>query len=381
MPPRILLLQQGDPSRASAAGSGSPYYLARALERAGADVIVKDCEPHGASRYLLAAQSFSPKRPRWVGRFNIGRHALAARSAIASHHAASAGKVDAIVQYGSSFDPHASAPVYCFVDNFIHNTLEEPLSWARQLPSSDLSAALKHEQALFSRAAGIFAFSRVIGDSVQKHCAVPASRVSITYPGPNFSSAPVLPEFSKRSAVPTVLFIGRAWAEKGGAELLQAFERVRSRVANARLVVAGPRTAPDGMAGMDGVEFLGFISKDDPEGESRLRALFDESWLFCLPTRYESFGMVFVEAMWHGLPTIGTDSWAIPEIIDEGVTGFRVALNDVDTLARRMETLLTDATLRARMSDAARQRAERLFSWDSSAATMLRVIAAQRATA
>ena len=54
---------------------------------------------------------------------------------------------------------------------------------------------------------------------------------------------------------------------------------------------------------------------------------------FVMPSRYEPFGIVFLEAMAYWLPCVGSRTCAMPEIIDEGVTGLLAEPDDVDSLA------------------------------------------------
>lgn len=368
---RILLLQQGDPEKAAAAGSGTPYYLARALERHGAQVIVRNCEPQGFGRYVLAGVTLSPSRRRWVAKFNIGPMALRVRTSLAERHVLrEMGNADVVVQYGSGFSPGLGMPYFCYADNFIANSHAEELSWARQLSPADYAFSVEHEQRLFRNATGIFSFSKLIGDALTRLHGISAASIRVAHPGPNFLSPPRY-DVSQRAPNPTILFIGRAWKEKGGPELVAAFELVRRRVPNARLVIVGPTELS---VQQDGIDFVGYLSKDDPTQADQLQQILREAWVFCLPTRYESFGMVYVEAMWNGVPAIGTDDWAIPEIIDEGKTGYRVPMDDVNCLADRLCALLEDEALRTRMSISARTSAEHKFAWDKTAESMLSFI-------
>jgi glycosyltransferase involved in cell wall biosynthesis len=85
--------------------------------------------------------------------------------------------------------------------------------------------------------------------------------------------------------------------------------------------------------------------------------------VFCLPTRFEAFGIAYVEAMCFGLPCIGTSVWAVPEIIADGVTGYVVPPNDIAALAERLLLLLRDPVLAQKMGTAGRDRAAQLFAW------------------
>jgi glycosyltransferase involved in cell wall biosynthesis len=84
---------------------------------------------------------------------------------------------------------------------------------------------------------------------------------------------------------------------------------------------------------------------------------------FALPSRYESFGMVYTEAMACGKPVIGTKTVGPDEVIEDEY-GFLVPVDDVNALAEKMLALLEDKELRKKMGRAGRRVAEEKYSWD-----------------
>ena len=148
---------------------------------------------------------------------------------------------------------------------------------------------------------------------------------------------------------------------------------MRNTVANAKLLIAGPKTLD---VQEPGVEFLGYLRKSDPAESARLAAAFADADVFCLPTRHEPFGIVVLEAMFNSLPVVATNIWAIPEMVVEGETGFTVARDDATALAERLARLLAQPELAERMGAAGRVRAYEHFTWNRVAETMLRVMSA-----
>jgi L-malate glycosyltransferase len=129
---------------------------------------------------------------------------------------------------------------------------------------------------------------------------------------------------------------------------LEVFRRIRTRVRARFLVVGdGPdraeleRHASEHGLG-DEVLFLG--EQDDPI------ALLSISDLFLLPSIQESFGLAALEAMACGVPVVASKVGGLPEIIEDGVTGFVCAPDDVEGMAERGVRLLTDRNLHARIS-------------------------------
>ena len=99
--------------------------------------------------------------------------------------------------------------------------------------------------------------------------------------------------------------------------------------------------------------------------------LFASATLFCMPSHYEPFGIAFVEAMLAGLPCVGTARWAMPEIIDDGNTGWLVPDGSVDELARVLVEALQNPAECARRGTLGRQRSLGRFTWERVASRAL----------
>ena len=117
-----------------------------------------------------------------------------------------------------------------------------------------------------------------------------------------------------------------------------------------------------------GVVVHGVVSRATPAGGRLLDQLFGNASVFCMPSRYEPFGIAFVEAMLAGLPCVGTKAWAMPEIIDDGNTGWLVPDGAVDDLASVLISALRSPTECARRGALGRERALARFTWDQVAA-------------
>jgi glycosyltransferase involved in cell wall biosynthesis len=87
--------------------------------------------------------------------------------------------------------------------------------------------------------------------------------------------------------------------------------------------------------------------------QSDLVALLSIADLFLLPSAQESFGLAALEAMACEVPVVASNVGGLPEIIEDGVTGFVCAPEDVDRMAQRGVALLTDTALRASITGSA----------------------------
>ena len=99
--------------------------------------------------------------------------------------------------------------------------------------------------------------------------------------------------------------------------------------------------------------------------ESKLRELYSKCTIFVAPSIYESFGIIFLEAMRESKPVIGTRTGGIPEIIIDGENGFLIKPNDFKLLSEKLEFLLDNPKERIRLGNNGREKLEKTFSTDS----------------
>jgi glycosyltransferase involved in cell wall biosynthesis len=167
-----------------------------------------------------------------------------------------------------------------------------------------------------------------------------------------------------------VLFLGNVVPRKGLDTLVAGLATVTG---DWRLTVVGDTTvAPDYVAGVrrqtrvegvaDRVEFTGQV--DDADLAARLR----EHHLLAVPSRYEGFGIVYLEGMSFGLPALASRAGGAGEFVEHGETGFLVDPGDEAAVAGQVAALLEDRDRLAEMGVAARRRYETHPTWAESAA-------------
>jgi D-inositol-3-phosphate glycosyltransferase len=155
---------------------------------------------------------------------------------------------------------------------------------------------------------------------------------------------------------PLLLWVGRIAPIKGLDTLLDAVARLSARGHAVQLLVVGgeadePADGPEASLrrriarlGLDGaVRFIG------PQPQSVLPAYYVASDVTVLPSYYESFGMVALEAMACGSPVVASRVGGLVTTVRDGVTGFLVPDGDVGALVERIESLLADPDLRWRV--------------------------------
>ncbi len=149
--------------------------------------------------------------------------------------------------------------------------------------------------------------------------------------------------------------------QKGIAYALQAFSRLQDRFPEAHLIIAGDGELTDALKAAsrelgiaERVHWLGWRS----DGADLIGA-FD---ILLLPSLWEGFGLVLLEAMSRRVPVIASRVSAIPEVVVDGETGILVEARDVPALADAMSRLLGDRALRQHMGLLGAARLEAHFS-------------------
>lgn len=172
---------------------------------------------------------------------------------------------------------------------------------------------------------------------------------------------------------PYILGIGRLVAQKGFDTLIEAFAQAQTPLHDLLIAGDGPERANlETCARRCGVErrvrFLGRC--DRPTSVS----LFKGCSFFVLPSRYEPFGIVNLEAMAAGRAVIATRVGGVPEIVVPEQTGLLVPPDDPPAMAAAIQRLAVDLELRVRLGQAGQQRSK-AFTWDAIAEQYCRVYA------
>ena len=157
-------------------------------------------------------------------------------------------------------------------------------------------------------------------------------------------------------ARPRAVFVGVLERYKGFDALAEAWPRVVAAVPDAELHVVGRGTlAPLARALVDN----GAVWTESLDAAGVAAAL-DDAWLLCLPSRAEGLGRVVVEAMCRGRAVVGGNAGGIPDLVEDGTTGFLVPPGDAHALADGLVRVLRDRAEAERLGAAARARGEEL---------------------
>src|SRR3989449_1241065 len=178
-----------------------------------------------------------------------------------------------------------------------------------------------------------------------------------------------------------ILFVGRLEKRKGLGDLLRAYELMRSRVTNARLIIVGDgplRGSAESFISrhrLPDVVMAGFVPN------FVLPRYYDSADIFCAPaTGSESFGVVLLEAMACALPVVATEVPGYMSVLEPGHDSLTVRPKAWAELGAALVILARDAELRARMGAAGYEKAQR-YSWGAVASQVVEVYEEARAAA
>jgi glycosyltransferase involved in cell wall biosynthesis len=245
-----------------------------------------------------------------------------------------------------------------YTDNTLALTLRHyPQWWSAN--AEENAAFLEFERRVTRSAAAVCTFSNWARASMLEDYGCDPARVFAVGGGANPVQTPI-----RTWDEQVALFVGVDFQRKGGEVVLAAWQQVRRRLPSAELWIIGPRRSRNSI---DGIRWLGRRAPEEIDG-FRARAT-----VFALPSLFEPWGLAFNEAMASGLPCIGTTACAMPEIIEDGVSGRLVAPGDADELAEALVDILGDPVHAARMGRAALDAFNRQGTWESVAARVAAV--------
>jgi glycosyltransferase involved in cell wall biosynthesis len=224
---------------------------------------------------------------------------------------------------------------------------------------------------LGSESKRVICCSHFMAEQVNKVLAVPYEKIRVIPNGIDpaiFTNLKGVGEVRSRFAErgeKLVLFVGRLVVEKGVHVLLDAIPKVLQKV-EAKFVIAGDgylrsevvkRVAERGLGGK--VHVTGYLDTDT------IRRLFLAADVCVIPSLYEPFGIVALEAMAAGCPVVASDTGGLSEIVEHEKTGVKVYPNNPDSLAWGILRVLESKDLAERLKKNMREKVEREYRWST----------------
>jgi D-inositol-3-phosphate glycosyltransferase len=279
----------------------------------------------------------------------------------------------------------------CWGTRFVHtfHTLAELKNQIASTPAErEPQERLEGEIALCADADLLTASTKVELQQLTHYYHASASRIRIVPPGVDISRFHPLEQSYAKEVVgiePShhmVLFAGRIEPLKGIDVLFRAIALLRDRIARQELdglsfenlcvSVIGGDPSEEGLRMNDEMARLhalrdelglnGLVTFIGAQDQDTLQYYYSAADCLVMPSHYESFGMVALEAMACGTPVVVSDVGGLSQLVRHNVTGFRVRVKDPSAVADAIQRLLTNEVLRRRMGTRAACYAED-FSW------------------
>lgn len=348
----------------SNASSGLSGYLCESLERHGHGIVLIDVLASKWFKLWPVIQSMRRNREAmWKARWENMLFSSRAWTRNTRRNGRllnrKSGEYRHILQVGGYYFPHPdyrNMPYYLFITYPMILCYRDGIKpWIP--PRQDRQVFLDLERELYQHAAHIFVNAAYVRTSLMEDYGVAPDRITVTGLGVNpfflqNTPATITPEFTH-----DLLFVGYDFGYKGGADVLEALNIARKEIPDLTLTVVGP--GPDQVPETPGVHLTGRI-----RDQAQLLEHYRKADLFVMPSLCDSFGFVFLEAMSQGVPCIGADLNAMPEIIRDGETGYVVPVRDPEALADALLRYYADPANRQRMGRAALERVRGVYTWD-----------------
>ena len=269
------------------------------------------------------------------------------------------------------------------------HSLEPLRPWKKEQLGGGYAVSSSIEKSAYESADAVIAVSEGMRQDIYRaYPDLDKSRVHVIHNGIDISTwqpredNSVLSRFNINPDARSVVFVGRITRQKGLPYLLEAVADLPDDVQI--ILCAGAADTPEILAEVTHkVEQLqahrsGVIWISEHLSPTDLSVILSHATTFVCPSIYEPLGIVNLEAMACGIPVVGTATGGIPEVIDDGVTGWLVPIEQhmdgtgtpldpqkfVSDLSRALNVAVADVSLAKKMGVAARDRAATHFNWD-----------------
>ena len=198
------------------------------------------------------------------------------------------------------------------------------------ISSKALTQRIKREEKIQEQAKATFFMGHWVVDLMKQY--YPSLSNKFIYAGGGLNTEFIVKEKNnKNDDIKRILFVGIDFKRKGGELLLKAFKLLRNKYnKKVELIVAGPNIIKK----ENGINYVGKVDRDE------LSNLFSSCDAYCMPSRFEAYGLVFIEALCYGLPIVAYNDFEMKYFVQSGTNGFLINNYDENELCDCLEKTL-----------------------------------------
>ena len=213
--------------------------------------------------------------------------------------------------------------------------------------------------------------SNYMKNEIQRLFGLPFDKINVIPNGINLSNFTGIESeygFRRQYAMDNekiILYVGRLVYEKGVQHLIAAMPKILSNYNDAKLIIAGRggmmdelRAEASNLGLNDKIYFTGYLNS------KQVQKMYKCADVAVFPSTYEPFGIVALEAMLAGVPTVVSDVGGLDEIVTHGVDGMKSYAGNANSIADSVTALLYDHQLATNVSKKAKQKVKDQFNWE-----------------
>ncbi len=213
--------------------------------------------------------------------------------------------------------------------------------------------------------------SNYMKNEIQRLFGLPFDKINVIPNGINLSNFTGIErdyDFRRQYAMDNekiILYVGRLVYEKGVQHLIAAMPKILSNYHDAKLIIAGRggmmdelRAEANNLGLNDKIYFTGYLNS------KQVQKMYKCADVAVFPSTYEPFGIVALEAMLAGVPTVVSDVGGLDEIVTHGVDGMKSYAGNANSIADSVTALLYDHQLATNVSKKAKQKVKEQFNWE-----------------
>ncbi len=237
------------------------------------------------------------------------------------------------------------------------------VGYLKNVPLSKLKKRVNSQNEYFSKCSGIFTMGKWIAKDLVSRTGVDKRKVHAVGGGINLDNSKIKSQDKQSNKI---LFVGREYQRKGLYPLIEAYKEVLTIMPNAELHVAGPSVNPI----QEDISNLYFYGECDSDA---IADLMNKCDIFVMPSYYEAYGLVFIEALTFGLPCIGRNTNEMPYLIENGETGYIIEDDNTIMLSNKIIDLLKNERIKKNVANK-REWYLKEYSWNTVAKRIVDII-------